>query len=723
MVKRAPKSCYVAVLLVELLCNVLEKGGLGRASVCEVQRRRPSIQLIQPSVSYMRSFCYHTWAVPLLLFSRCVVLLLRLATRRANRTSNRGIGYVALPNCRLPVKQPRSMYHALHDTFETLRAKLPELVAQGYDAVQLCPAQLSPAGDLRKEWYWRYQPLGYKSIDPALGGKEALKRLCEDAQSMNVLVVADCVFDHTAVVATRHEWEAAQTNTHLLNELKSRLDATFGPELNRNDFQWPWICLEGAKWDDPDYMYEGWGDGEWSKLRWSNKVLDLHFFHLALLLDCGVRGFRLDAAKHMRPRRVERYVDFLRQEGAWVYVEVLSLSREVHENYTSPTVPSTDYPFASQLRESLRDASAVKGLIPHLHTFASLSPGSVRFVRSHDTILNSQVLCGIDWHDAQHSQVAWAYLTSLPEGCVLVHEDDANNPTVQRALAFRREVAERALCYAGSSTNFMMLKDKDISNVMVQVFCWPPPSYYLVIMLLYTRTGHIIGMTVLNFSAGCGLLEVPRGLEGHHWEEVCGGELHCGRWQPKLTPSSIVHDMNSEVVLAGDARFFVATLSMKGAYCAFPGDAFAQWKKWASFASLSPILDKILHDSRKSEDFHTWRCFTLLYFSGWARPHLHFCHGGQWTKQPGWAMCPSAPPPGKYAGHVDPSQGRWWRIDIPVEEEECSMVKFVPNDGRGLWDHGPKHHDYLAHHAGIHILEHGFLSALVTSKLDQELGA
>lgn len=125
-----------------------------------------------------------------------------------------------------------------------------------------------------------------------------------------------------AVVASRAEWEEAQHNGHKMHELQHRLDQTFGPHLDRHDFQWPWVPLEGEKWDDPNYMFEGWGCGEWSELRFCEKVIAQHLQHLRMLLNCGVTGFRLDAAKHMRPEHVARYVDFLQGEGAFVYNEV-----------------------------------------------------------------------------------------------------------------------------------------------------------------------------------------------------------------------------------------------------------------------------------------------------------------------------------------------------------------------------------------------------------------
>lgn len=573
-------------------------------------------------------------------------------------------------------KPPSAIFHALHVTFDELRLQLPDLAAMGFDAVQVAPAQLSPEGDLRRQWYLRYQPVKYSVIDPRLGGEAALTRLCVEAARLNVTVIADCVFNHAAVVASRREWEAAQKDAELLEELKCRLDRTFGPELNREDFQWPWVCLEGAKWDDPAYTYEGWGCGEWSELRFSDRVLEVHFRHLRLLLKCGVRGFRLDAAKHLRPAHAGRYAALLLGAGAFVYAEVLSTDRRVHGLYEAlgsgpARVLSTDYLMAVQLREAAR-CKCGGGAFPRLAAITGLGADAVRFVRNHDTVLNDgPAICGLDWRSAEEARVAWAYLLARPEASVLVYDEDARVPTVRRALAFRRAVAARAR--AGAARGGKLAAEAPA--VHAELSAWPPPRYDLVLLLLSTSDGTPLGVAALNFAPAAVALRLPWAFAGFDLVEVTDE-----RRPRDLRPPAPGAPGSS--VPGYDARFFLVERGSHLALCHEPCAAS--------------------------------KSFTLLYFSGWPAPRLHFGLAGHWTESPGWPLRPSGPPPGSSSlGPLggDAPAGGWWAVQVPITET-CGPVEFVPNDGKHSWDHAPDGSNYRVAGPGTYALERGLLRRL-----------
>eukprot|EP00931_Biecheleriopsis_adriatica_P054294 TRINITY_DN31935_c0_g1_i1.p1 TRINITY_DN31935_c0_g1~~TRINITY_DN31935_c0_g1_i1.p1 ORF type:complete len:733 (+),score=145.54 TRINITY_DN31935_c0_g1_i1:31-2199(+) len=545
-------------------------------------------------------------------------------------------------------ERPSSIFHALHHTFDQLRRSLPELAARGFDAVQIAPAQLSPPGHLREKWYLRYQPLRYNEIDPALGGDEALRRLCEEASQLKMLVIADCVFNHMAVVATCKEWEAAQKDFNLLEALKQRIDDKFGPDLDRHDFQWPWVCLEGAKWDDPEYMYEGWGCGEWSELRFSEKVVELHLQHLDLLLSCGVRGFRLDAAKHMRPAHVKRYADYLEDKRAFVYVEVLSLENSVHSQYAP--LPSTCFPLAAQLCQAWQgDGGEICARLRALDV--TTSPGDVAFVRNHDTMLNEGPICGIEWNSAEDASLAWAYLIARYEGSVLLHEDDADTPAVQAALAFRAGLRAK-------------LAEGDTS---AELLAWPPPSYDLIMLLVKSKSGNCpAGLAAFNVSAKAVPLTLPWSLSRHHLQEVHG--------RAASDPM--------RAVPACSGRFFSIEPRAAGL------DVKANWAVQPAHRSL-----------------------TLFYLSAWDTPHLHFGVEGFWTSSPGWAFQRCEAPPGLpmlLAQAETPWEGQWWRMDVPLDLA-TRAIEFVPNDCGDRWDKPEEGKNYVAPAPGVYTLINGIL--------------
>eukprot|EP00927_Polykrikos_kofoidii_P065174 TRINITY_DN60964_c0_g1_i1.p1 TRINITY_DN60964_c0_g1~~TRINITY_DN60964_c0_g1_i1.p1 ORF type:complete len:481 (+),score=67.52 TRINITY_DN60964_c0_g1_i1:56-1498(+) len=336
---------------------------------------------------------------------------------------------------------PRSIYHGFNALFTTLTRDVPRLARAGFDAIQISPAQRSPPGSA---WYLRYQPVSYAHID-GLGGEAELRDLCVVAREHQVAIIADCVFNHMVVVASCEEWRKAQeqeTNgdSSLIEILKQRLEtAVESSGLDRTAFQWPWHQMDGADWDNEN-RYEGWGCGEWSELKDCPKTVDAHCRHLQTLFDCGVRGFRFDAAKHMRPQHIAKYVDFLRKkpEAVYLYGEVLSVERSMHEEYTQPLgIASTDFLLCNMLFQTLgcrpTEPKTEKEEIGASHDLQSLpvnlvsmtlGPSHVVFTRNHDTVYNDDPVLGINWSSLR-ALPATSLLLALPTGTVLLLPEDA----------------------------------------------------------------------------------------------------------------------------------------------------------------------------------------------------------------------------------------------------------------------------------------------------------
>ncbi|KAJ1489668.1 glycoside hydrolase superfamily [Baffinella frigidus] len=217
------------------------------------------------------------------------------------------------------------------------------------------------------------------------------------------------------VIARREEWKKAQHDTHKKEHLMHQLDTKFKP-LDRTDFH-PWKDMMGEDWDN-EHRFDGWGAGEWSDLKATPKVMKLHTDHIDDLLACGVRGFRFDAAKHIAPETMKRYVDHIVSvcPEAFVYFEVLSDSMQMHA-LSTPTAPTTDFPLCYALRKVARGETCTSKLLD----LPTVSSDSIRFVRNHDTIMN---------HDFDRSHgyrktdpacaLAWVFLLSFGGGSALV---------------------------------------------------------------------------------------------------------------------------------------------------------------------------------------------------------------------------------------------------------------------------------------------------------------
>jgi alpha-amylase len=330
---------------------------------------------------------------------------------------------------------PRSIFHAHNWQFNHVGRELRELVSIGFDAVQISPAQKSPHGDA---WFLRYQPFDHLVID-GLGSSDDLRKLCSEARSLGILIIADVVFNHMAVPRNlrRNDWISAEAarvsgDPEPMKKLRRALDQF--PHLSSDDFQ-PWKDMQGVDWDN-DNRYDSWGNGEWPELIPNNKVISLHIQHLTQLFGAGVRGFRFDAVKHMRVPHISHYIEAIRNfsEDCFVYGEVFSGDRAMHQEYQS-LFPTTDFPFLIHLREKLIDNT----------TFTvnsdtdMLSSKSIRFGRNHDTVLNPPALVsGFIFPSPELTLIASCLSLLIGGGSSLVYVDDFKNRVISQCVNFRK---------------------------------------------------------------------------------------------------------------------------------------------------------------------------------------------------------------------------------------------------------------------------------------------
>ena len=186
--------------------------------------------------------------------------------------------------------RPLTIFHAFDWRMQNVLHKLEYLRNAGYDAVQLSPIQKSIGSD---QWWQRYQPVSHQHIE-GLGSLDELKHLCMIAKERQIIIIADVVFNHMAVVAEGHEWKRAQHDHGFHEELMRRIEDRFRP-LTRNDFN-PWMECRQEDWDNEN-RFEVWGDSAWCDLKPTPRVIQIHLQHIDDLLRCGVRAFRVEAAK------------------------------------------------------------------------------------------------------------------------------------------------------------------------------------------------------------------------------------------------------------------------------------------------------------------------------------------------------------------------------------------------------------------------------------------
>jgi alpha-amylase len=281
----------------------------------------------------------------------------------------------------------------------------------------------------------RYQPFDHTVVE-GLGDSSELTQLCALAKSLDMIVIADLVFNHMAIPigATRQDWltAAAKDKKAATDDLYAKL-AQF-PGLTREDFA-PWQDMQGRDWDS-EKRYEAWGNGEWPELLPTPNVISRHKQHLQQLYDCGVRGFRFDAVKHMRVAHLEHYATTIQNfaEPCWIYGEVFSDRPAMHAEYRS-LFPTTDFVFIRKLLDSWVSDAPIT-INPEEYF---LDDESVRFAHNHDLALNpKELVAGLLFSSPEATQLATCLTILSAGGTALVFAPD-ETPLIRGCVWFRRE--------------------------------------------------------------------------------------------------------------------------------------------------------------------------------------------------------------------------------------------------------------------------------------------
>ena len=355
--------------------------------------------------------------------------------------------YVLLTSAVL-AKEPFAIYHAFNMNFNKIIPIVDKLHNEGFDAIQIAPAQKSNPDSA---WWARYQPKNYSVIE-GRGSLKDLKKLVKKANSDNMIIVADIVFNHGMANIPSDSWQNAADKCYKNNDC-SDLDKLYAkltnemPQFKKEDFH-PW--QEIKDWDElikngntNISRIVGWGTGTWSDFNSdSENVKNVHKAYLDMLISAGVKGFRFDAEKHMSPSQYKFYVDYIRSKlpDAFIYGENLTTNRDMLNEYSSANTPVTDF----KLLHSLISAFSSSGdLTKDLSVPDSVSNDSVTFARNHDTVYGDLY----NFSDAKDAELAWAYVLARKEGIPLVFSDntspnklqfDDNFATVKTGIKFRK---------------------------------------------------------------------------------------------------------------------------------------------------------------------------------------------------------------------------------------------------------------------------------------------
>ena len=337
------------------------------------------------------------------------------------------------------VDQPIAIFHAFDQPFSDVTGFVCDLPGQGYTHVQISPAQKSNPTD---QWWGRYQPVDYKVIE-GKGSEAELKSLVGKAHSCGMKVIADVVFNH---MANMDEYRDLNFPGMTKDFFHKKCDINYS---------------DGNRTTEMDCWLGGLPDLDQDK----TQVQALQKGHLKKLLKIGIDGFRFDAAKHMPPRIVQSYIDYINHESGgktWNYLEVIEDGDTKAEDYNN-IAAVTDFLLYGSMKDAFSYGGDLRQLrVPH----AVKDSRSVTFGRNHDTIRELNQAAINPYDDRSDSYLATSYVLAREGGTPLIlNWDNMDSPQIRYGVKFRQIMAQRRA--AGGTVKENVLAAVDSPTVLM----------------------------------------------------------------------------------------------------------------------------------------------------------------------------------------------------------------------------------------------------------------
>lgn len=184
------------------------------------------------------------------------------------------------------------MLHAFNWSYNTIKENLPAIAAAGYTTVQTSPVQqpkdYSTSGDVTGQWWKLYQPISFHIAEQSwLGTKDDLKSLCDEADKYGIKIICDIVSNHIANAdEARPDSVSNQVKKYEPEFYKKRRTYTRTYKGNASDSSVQAV-VQGHVSNCPDLVT-------------NDTAVQTYIINLLKeCIDCGVDGFRFDAAKHI----------------------------------------------------------------------------------------------------------------------------------------------------------------------------------------------------------------------------------------------------------------------------------------------------------------------------------------------------------------------------------------------------------------------------------------
>ncbi len=280
--------------------------------------------------------------------------------------------------------------HAWNWSYKTIKENLRAIANAGYSTIQTSPVQQSKStsttGSWSSSWAMLYQPVSFSIAETSwLGTKAELMDLCAAAEEYGIKIICDIVVNHMANDNTGKGYSEriGEYEPKIYGDLETYFHQNNG-STNDNSIK---AVTQGSLSSLPD-------------LNTANTYIQSRVISLLKeCVDCGVDGFRFDAAKHIETDEDGEYASLFWQNvlGAateyakttynnslYYYGEILNTpgSNRSYDSYTK-YMSVTDNRASSNYLSSASSPNGLKSALNYY--FSEDGKDAVLWVESHDT--------------------------------------------------------------------------------------------------------------------------------------------------------------------------------------------------------------------------------------------------------------------------------------------------------------------------------------------------
>ena len=293
--------------------------------------------------------------------------------------------------------------HAFNWSYNTIRENLKDIAEAGYTTVQTSPVQqpknYCDSKDTSGQWWKLYQPLSFSVAEESwLGTKQDLTDLCNEAEKYGIKIICDIVSNHMA------NNEAGDSYTYYEGI------ADYEPEIYENTDKYFHQIKRNVEDTKLQYLLQGTLDGVPDLNTGDEYVQSRVISLLEECIDCGVDGFRFDAAKHIEtpedgeyasdfwPNVIGTATEYAQSKGSEIfcYGEILNTPGSGRDTraYTQ-YLNITDNKAGDATLSYVYAKNADKVVAAQGYTYKEDSPSNyVLWAESHDTYMGSSGSAG-----------------------------------------------------------------------------------------------------------------------------------------------------------------------------------------------------------------------------------------------------------------------------------------------------------------------------------------